>query len=432
MAVQQSSGQPVQAGKKPQAVASGAQKKKPSPKGSSQQGQGDKKAQATSPTEQKKEASPKDASPQGQGDKKPQAMSSEQQRREAAETAAKAMEYKKKPSIIGTQRTAALTQTSAETFGKTAKYLQTGRWQGFVAGSGLGVGIGAAVGTLTGTLVGGPTSLITGGIGAIAGAIHGPFVNIAEWGGSAIRKITGDLPGWKATPEQKRALEKMCGQVSEMEEPTAEELQELAGKDMGDLDAIVASGKESGSSWAQSASSMLPSWGSGQENTEKQQQIDAAIKQQDAKSKLQGASDEKAKTQSQPKQNESKQTPTKQSPSAGENGAPNARPKPRKLGKPSATSEKQPATSAPSTDASKANGTGAGATPQKNKPLTSTNCDSKRRDMPSSASGTGKKPPKLQSGSTGTSKTNGTKPGAQSQTPSIPARRAPRKLESRA
>lgn len=56
-------------------------------------------------------------------------------------------------------------EVEAETFGKTAKYLNTGAFQGLCAGAGLGGGVGVALGTLTGTLVGGTTGVITGGIG---------------------------------------------------------------------------------------------------------------------------------------------------------------------------------------------------------------------------------------------------------------------------
>ncbi len=44
-------------------------------------------------------------------------------------------------------------EIEAETFGKTARYLNTGSFQGLCAGAGLGGGIGVALGTLTGTLV---------------------------------------------------------------------------------------------------------------------------------------------------------------------------------------------------------------------------------------------------------------------------------------
>lgn len=48
-------------------------------------------------------------------------------------------------------------EVEAGTFGKTARYLNTGEFQGLCAGAGLGAGIGIGLGTLTGTIVGGTT-----------------------------------------------------------------------------------------------------------------------------------------------------------------------------------------------------------------------------------------------------------------------------------
>jgi ElaB/YqjD/DUF883 family membrane-anchored ribosome-binding protein len=71
-------------------------------------------------------------------------------------------------------------QVEAESFGKTAKYMQSGAFQGMAVGTGLGVAPGATLGAITGTLVGGVTSTILGGLGAgigsAAGAIGGPMV----------------------------------------------------------------------------------------------------------------------------------------------------------------------------------------------------------------------------------------------------------------
>jgi hypothetical protein len=71
-------------------------------------------------------------------------------------------------------------QIEAESFGKTAKYMRSGAFQGLAVGTGLGVAPGATLGAITGTLVGGVTSTITGGlgggIGSLAGAIGGPMV----------------------------------------------------------------------------------------------------------------------------------------------------------------------------------------------------------------------------------------------------------------
>ena len=85
-------------------------------------------------------------------------------------------------------------QIQAESFGKTAKYMRSGTFQGLAVGTGLGVAPGATLGALTGTLVGGVTSTITGGlgggIGAAAGAIHGPIWNIGEVAGKGIQVRT--------------------------------------------------------------------------------------------------------------------------------------------------------------------------------------------------------------------------------------------------
>jgi hypothetical protein len=125
-------------------------------------------------------------------------------------------------------------EIEAESFGKTAKYLRSGAFQGAAVGTGLGVAPSATLGALTGTLVGGVTSLITGGlgcgIGAVAGAAHGPMVNLGEAAGKGMSKITGGwLPDWVASEEQKEALEKMVGQVREEKMPDDEELEKLKG-----------------------------------------------------------------------------------------------------------------------------------------------------------------------------------------------------------
>lgn len=82
-------------------------------------------------------------------------------------------------------------QIQAESFGKTAKYMRSGAFQGLAVGTGLGVAPGATLGALTGTLVGGVSSTIIGGLGgslgAAAGALHGPFWNLGEVAGKGIK-----------------------------------------------------------------------------------------------------------------------------------------------------------------------------------------------------------------------------------------------------
>jgi hypothetical protein len=166
-------------------------------------------------------------------------------------------------------------EIEAESFGKTAKYLNSGTFQGLAIGTGLGVAPGAGLGALTGTLVGGVTSTITGGlgggIGAAAGRIHGPMWNLGEMAGKGVRKATGDLPGWVASDEQKQALEKMVGQIKEEDMPDESELQTL--------------GKQGGAAmpdegWMKSAQNMMPSMKSEEKSP---------AKQEDSNSKKQGS-----------------------------------------------------------------------------------------------------------------------------------------------
>lgn len=157
-------------------------------------------------------------------------------------------------------------QIEAESFGKTAKYLQSGTFQGMAVGTGIGVVPGLTLGTLTGTLVGGTVSMVTGGvgcaIGAAAGAIHGPFWNMGKLAGKGIRKITGDL-GWKATDEQKATLEKMLGQVNEQEPPSEADLTSMA-----EWEAPKESDGQT-QTWWEYGASYMPSLSSGQESKSK-------------------------------------------------------------------------------------------------------------------------------------------------------------------
>lgn len=62
---------------------------------------------------------------------------------------------------------------------KFAKRLQSGPWQGGVAGAGIGAGVAAGLGTVVGTLVTGlvsvPTAAVGGLTGLAVGAVHGPW-----------------------------------------------------------------------------------------------------------------------------------------------------------------------------------------------------------------------------------------------------------------
>ena len=125
----------------------------------------------------------------------------------------------------------------AESLGKTAKFLSSGGFQGLLAGGGvgtiIGVGLGTLVGTLTGALVGGVGTLVVGGlgsgIGSAVGALHGPWLKSEEALRDGLGKITGALPNWTATTEQKKQLEKIMGQIEKQESPSVEELEAMTG-----------------------------------------------------------------------------------------------------------------------------------------------------------------------------------------------------------
>lgn len=146
-------------------------------------------------------------------------------------------------------------QIEAESLGKTAKYMRGGAFQGMCVGAGLGTAPGLTLGTLTGTIVGGLTSGLLGGLGAGVGGLvgwaHGPFWNVGEVLGKGIRKVTGDLPSWKATEDQKKKLEEMIAQANKEEMPGTKELKSMA-KDGWD------GAKHQGNSWYQTGASYMP------------------------------------------------------------------------------------------------------------------------------------------------------------------------------
>ncbi|WPH00641.1 Hypothetical protein R9X50_00347100 [Acrodontium crateriforme] len=157
----------------------------------------------------------------GSDQQPPQNVVSEQEvKQESAKAAQSAMAMKKKARKLREAANAAGDpeerqklleealdrEAEAESFGKLAKYLRTGTFQGMLAGTGLGVMPGVTLGAITGTLVGGVTS---------------------EVAGKGIQKITGNLPGWVATDKQKRTLEKMMGQVKDEKMPDEGELTDM-------------------------------------------------------------------------------------------------------------------------------------------------------------------------------------------------------------
>ncbi|PVI00428.1 hypothetical protein DM02DRAFT_614312, partial [Periconia macrospinosa] len=122
-------------------------------------------------------------------------------------------------------------EIEAESFGKAAKYTQSGAFQGLAAGAGLGVQPGVTLGKLTGAIVGGTVSTVTGllggGIGSVYGAMNGPFWDLGEMASHGVRGVVGDFPNWKSTPAQKKALEKMVMQSKETQAPSKEELEQM-------------------------------------------------------------------------------------------------------------------------------------------------------------------------------------------------------------
>ncbi|KAH0365927.1 hypothetical protein KCU65_g5690, partial [Aureobasidium melanogenum] len=119
----------------------------------------------------------------------------------------------------------------AQSYGKVAKYLRSGAFQGLLAGGGVGTGVGAGLGALTGTLVGGVSSLalggVLGGIGSAVGAIHGPWAKPEEIIGKGMKTLSGMIPGWQTPGDQMSQLQKIFGQVNEQERPTEKELEDM-------------------------------------------------------------------------------------------------------------------------------------------------------------------------------------------------------------
>ena len=144
-------------------------------------------------------------------------------------------------------------EIEAESFGKAAKYTQSGAFQGLAAGAGLGVQPGVTLGKVTGAIVGGTvatvTGLLGGGIGSVYGAMNGPMWDLGQMASHGVRGVIGDFPNWKSTPSQKKALEKMVMQSKETQAPSKEELEQMK-NDMPD---------DMPQSWSQSVQDMT-SW----------------------------------------------------------------------------------------------------------------------------------------------------------------------------
>lgn len=156
------------------------------------------------------------------------ALELEKQAKELTQAAAGASDSDERQKLLNE---ALSKSVEAQSYGKVAKYLQSGAFQGLLAGGGLGTGVGAGLGALTGTLVGGVSSLalggLLGGIGSAVGAYHGPWAKPEEIIGQGVKALSGMIPGGTATGDQKQQLEKMFGQVNEQERPTEKELEAM-------------------------------------------------------------------------------------------------------------------------------------------------------------------------------------------------------------
>lgn len=159
------------------------------------------------------------------------ALSAQQQAQDLSKAAADSSDPKERQKLLDQAREK---EVEAESTGKTAKYLDSGAFQGLVAGGGIGVGTGAGLGTLTGALVGGTASLVTGGlgggVGAGVGALHGPFVQTKDMANSAAKSVSNALPGQTGTDQQPKALEKAVREVHDQEMPSTTALVAMAKK----------------------------------------------------------------------------------------------------------------------------------------------------------------------------------------------------------
>ncbi|KAF2096268.1 hypothetical protein NA57DRAFT_59325 [Rhizodiscina lignyota] len=157
------------------------------------------------------------------------ALAAQQKAKELTQAAAGAGDSEERQKLLNE---AIQKEVEAGSLGKTANYLMSGSFQGLIAGSGIGSSIGIGLGTLTGTIVGGVTALATGGLGAGIGAgwgaLRGPIIKLGDVAGEGVKKLTGTIPGWDATDEQKETLEKMIGEVHDQDRPSEEDLTALA------------------------------------------------------------------------------------------------------------------------------------------------------------------------------------------------------------
>jgi hypothetical protein len=236
-------------------------------------------------------------------------------------------------------------EIEAESFGKAAKYTQSGAFQGLAAGAGLGVQPGVTIGKLTGALVGGTISTVTGllggGIGSVYGAMNGPMWDLGEMASQGVQGVVGDfLPDIKSTPSQKKALEKMVMQTKETQAPSKEELEQMKNDAPDQMPQSWSQSAKDMTAWRPSMPSMpnMPSakgmggamglggigaamnpWGGqGQQQQQQQQQSSSQPKQQPQKQAQQAPS----QPQQQPQPQKSSQTKPQQQPKTNSTQSP--------------------------------------------------------------------------------------------------------------
>ncbi|OWY45450.1 uncharacterized protein AALT_g8412 [Alternaria alternata] len=359
-------------------------------------------------------------------------------------------------------------EIEAESFGKAAKYTQSGAFQGLAAGAGLGVQPGVTIGKLTGALVGGTISTVTGllggGIGSVYGAMNGPMWDLGEMASQGVQGVVGDfLPDIKSTPSQKKALEKMIMQTKETQAPSKEELEQMKNDAPDQMPQSWSQSAKDMTAWRPSMPSMPSAKGMGgalglggigaamnpwggqsqqQQQQQQPQQSSSQPKQQPQKQAQQAPSQPKQSTQpqknsqtkpQQPKTN-NPQPPKQEKPQSNE--PPKEAPKPRSQRPPTTRGPANPQSSqqnqAPSaqqttsqskTSSQKSNSTSKPANTS-SQPKRVSFSDNKENNAPATTSKEKRKPRKL-----GQQGSNTQKSGGPSQ-PSTP-KKAPRKLEPR-
>jgi hypothetical protein len=356
-------------------------------------------------------------------------------------------------------------EIEAESFGKAAKYTQSGAFQGLAAGAGLGVQPGVTIGKLTGALVGGTISTVTGllggGIGSVYGAMNGPMWDLGEMASQGVQGVVGDfLPDIKSTPSQKKALEKMIMQTKETQAPSKEELEQMKNDAPDQMPQSWSQSAKDMTAWRPSMPSMpsakgmggalglggigaaMNPWGGQSQQQQQPQQSSSQPKQQPQKQAQQAPSQPKQSTQpqknsqtkpQQPKTN-NPQPPKQEKPQSNE--PPKEAPKPRSQRPPTTRGPANPQSSqqnqAPSaqqttsqskTSSQKSNSTSKPANTS-SQPKRVSFSDNKENNAPATTSKEKRKPRKL-----GQQGSNTQKSGGASQ-PSAP-KKAPRKLEPR-